>query len=265
MRTIFTILFLLFLLLFLSFIFINLQRKPEDKNAPSIIPPAESAFQETEEQKSARVRMVNEQIIGRGVRDSRVISAMRTVLRHEFVPDNLRGEAYNDYPLPIGEGQTISQPYIVALMTEKLQLNGSERVLEIGTGSGYQAAILSEIVGAENVFTIEIIGPLARRANATLNRLGYGKVHVKNADGYFGWEEYAPFDAVMITAAVDHIPPPLIAQLADGGRLILPLGSTRYYQTLTLVKKEGGEIRTEYITDVRFVPMTGEALRRSGG
>ncbi|OYT39799.1 MAG: protein-L-isoaspartate O-methyltransferase [Candidatus Altiarchaeales archaeon ex4484_43] len=156
--------------------------------------------------------------------------------------------------------QTISQPYIVALMTQGLALEKKDRVLEIGTGSGYQAAVLAEMV--DEVYTIEIVEELAERANKTLRDLGYENVEVKTGDGYFGWEERAPFDAIIVTCATNHIPPPLIEQLNDGGRLILPLGSTKYYQTLTLVEKRNGSLETRYITSVRFVPMTGEALKR---
>lgn len=205
-----------------------------------------------------REEMVEKQILSRGVTDTKTLEAVLTVPRHLFVPEELRDEAYADYPLPIGYGQTISQPYVVALMTSSLHLKGNEKALEIGTGSGYQAAVLAEIV--DNVYTIEIVPELAQRAEATLQDQGYANVIVKNADGYFGWEEHQPFDAIMITAAVDHIPPPLIQQLKEGGRLILPLGNPLYYQTLTLVEKRNGELYTKHITDVQFVPMTGYAL-----
>jgi protein-L-isoaspartate(D-aspartate) O-methyltransferase len=198
--------------------------------------------------------MIKKHIAARDIDDERVIDAMGTIPRQQFVPENVRSNAYADHPLPIGYGQTISQPYIVALMTQELGLKETDRVLEIGTGSGYQAAVLSEI--ANQTYSIEIIEPLAERANQTLKTLGYD-VTVKNADGYWGWEEHAPFDAIMITAAADHIPPPLIAQLAEGGRLIIPLGSIRYHQTLTLVTKKDGKLETRHITGVRFVPMTG--------
>jgi protein-L-isoaspartate(D-aspartate) O-methyltransferase len=183
------------------------------------------------------------------------------VPRHKFVREGDQSIAYADHPLPIAEGQTISQPYVVALMTQALQLKGQEKVLEIGTGSGYQAAILAELV--EEVYTIEIREKLASSAEERLARLGYTNVHVKHADGYFGWEEHAPFDAIMITAAVNHIPPPLIDQLKDGGRLILPLGSTVYYQTMTIIeKKDDGIYATHLPGYYRFVPMTGEAEKR---
>jgi len=211
--------------------------------------------------RAKRMDMVERQIRGRGIRDARVLAAMEKVPRHLLVDRSLRPEAYRDHPLPIGEGQTISQPYVVALMTEELRLSQNDRVLEIGAGSGYQAAILAEIV--KEVFTIEIRKGLAERAAERLKDLGYRNIRVKYADGYFGWQEHAPFDAIIITAAVNHIPPPLLKQLKEGGRLILPLGSTVFYQTLTLVmKKKGGDLSVEQKGEVAFVPMTGEARKR---
>jgi protein-L-isoaspartate(D-aspartate) O-methyltransferase len=208
-----------------------------------------------------RREMVENQIKGRGIRDRRVLAAMEKVYRHLLLDRSLWSRAYADHPLPIGEGQTISQPYVVALMSEELRLSPSDRVLEIGTGSGYQAAILAEMV--KEVFTVEIRKGLAERAAERLKELGYRNVRVKYADGYFGWEEHAPFDAIIITAAVNHIPPPLLKQLKEGGRLILPLGSTVFYQTLTLVtKKKGGDLSVEQKGEVTFVPMTGEARKR---
>lgn len=201
--------------------------------------------------------MIEHDIKGRGIRDKRVLDVMGRIPRHLFVDEYLRGRAYNDYPLPIGEGQTISQPYVVALMTEALKLKSADRVLEIGTGSGYQAAVLADI--AKEVYTIEIRKGLAEKAEKMLKDLGYKNIKVRYADGYFGWEEYAPFDAIIITASANHIPPPLIKQLKEGGRLIIPLGSTVYYQTLTLAKKKKGELELEQITSVAFVPMIGEA------
>jgi protein-L-isoaspartate(D-aspartate) O-methyltransferase len=215
---------------------------------------------EPQRYRDARAMMVERQIASRGVADPLVLKAMRMVPRHLFVPDDLRSSAYNDYPLPIGEGQTISQPYIVAVMTETLQLTGSEKVLEIGTGSGYQAAVLS-LVAAE-VFSIEIKEVLYERSKETLQSLEIENVSTRHGDGYFGWEEEAPFDAIMITAAVDHIPQPLLAQLKDGGQMVLPLGDPFGYtgQMLILVEKHGEETTVWNLGGVRFVPMTGRAL-----
>lgn len=201
--------------------------------------------------------MIQNDIKGRGVKDNKVLDAMARIPRHLFVEERLRERAYADYPLPIGDGQTISQPYVVALMTEALRLKPGDRVLEIGTGSGYQAAVLAEIV--KEVYTIEIRKSLADMAEKRFRELGYKNVKVKYADGYFGWEEYAPFDAIIITASANHIPPPLIRQIKEGGRLILPLGSTVYYQMLTLLTKKKGDLDVEQMGSVAFVPMIGEA------
>jgi protein-L-isoaspartate(D-aspartate) O-methyltransferase len=207
-----------------------------------------------------RKAMVENDIKGRGIKDKKVLDVMGRIPRHLFVDENLREKAYADYPLPIGEGQTISQPYVVALMTEALMLKSTDKVLEIGTGSGYQAAVLAEIV--REVYTIEIRKSLADRAMKTLQNLGYRNIKVKHADGYFGWEEYAPFDAIIITAAANHIPIPLIKQLKEGGRLIIPLGSTVYYQVMTLATKQKGELDVVQMGSVAFVPMIGEALKK---
>jgi protein-L-isoaspartate(D-aspartate) O-methyltransferase len=207
-----------------------------------------------------RQAMVEKDIKGRGIRDQKVLEAMAKVPRHLFVGNLQRWQAYGDHPLPIGEGQTISQPYVVALMTEALKVKPTDRVLEIGTGSGYQAAVLAELVQA--VYSIEIRKPLADLAGKRLRELGYRNAEVKYADGYFGWAEHAPFDAIIITAAANHIPPPLIRQLKEGGRLILPLGSTTFAQTLTLVTKKGGELTVEELGPVAFVPMTGETQKK---
>ena len=218
-------------------------------------------FAQTEyEFKQAREMMVDRQIRQRGVDDTKVLSAMAQVPRHRFVPKELSSKAYADHPLPIGEGQTISQPYIVALMTEWLKLTGKERVLEIGTGSGYQAAILSEV--AKEVYTVEIKEFLHRKSKELLQSLGFDNIQTRHGDGYFGWKEAAPFDGIMITAAVDHIPPPLLKQLKDGGRLILPLGNPFHYQHLCLVTKQGADYQVKQITGVLFVPMTGYAAER---
>ena len=203
-----------------------------------------------------RKEMIEHDITGRGIKDKEVLEAMGKIPRQLFVDKSLMKRAYADHPLPIGEGQTISQPYVVALMTEALQLKPTDKVLEIGTGSGYQAAVLAEIVN--EVYTIEIRKPLADMATKRLEDLGYKNVKVKYADGYFGWKEYAPFDAIIITAAANHIPPPLIKQLNEGGKLILPLGSTLFYQTLTLVTKNKGDLDVQQMGAVSFVPMTGE-------
>ncbi|MCP4582639.1 MAG: protein-L-isoaspartate(D-aspartate) O-methyltransferase [candidate division Zixibacteria bacterium] len=200
-----------------------------------------------------RHKMVDSQIIRRGVKDKHVLEAMKKVPRHKFVPANVTNYAYEDEPLPIGYGQTISQPYIVALMTELLELEQDSRVLEIGTGSGYQAAILAELV--DSVCSIEIICELADRADSTLADLGY-KVDVICGDGYRGWPEKAPFDAIIVTAAPDEIPQPLLDQLAEGGRLVIPVGTLR--QELKLIRKENGKIKEMNVIPVRFVPMTGE-------
>jgi protein-L-isoaspartate(D-aspartate) O-methyltransferase len=207
-----------------------------------------------------RQEMVEKDIRGRGVKDQRVLSAMLSVQRHLFVDEGQQNKAYNDHPLPIGEGQTISQPYVVALMTEAIDLKGNERVLEIGTGSGYQAAILAEIV--KEVFTIEIKKGLHEMVKARLQTLGYSNIQVKHGDGYYGWESHAPFDVIMVTASANHIPPPLLAQLKEGGRLIIPLGSTVFYQNLTLVKKEKGKHSIKELGGVAFVPMTGQAQKK---
>ncbi len=200
--------------------------------------------------------MVEEQLASRDIRDGRVLQAMLRVPRHLFVPPGLQPQAYEDYPLPIGEGQTISQPYIVALMTQCLEIEGGEKVLEVGTGSGYQAAVLAEM-GAR-VFSIEINPVLAERASRCLAELGYKDVLVKAGDGFFGWPEESPFDAIIVTAAPEKVPPALFDQLKDGGRLIIPLGRTNFLQVLTLFTKKGGKPVSREILDVRFVPMTGE-------
>ena len=216
----------------------------------------QQASSESDRYLGKRMKMVERDIEGRGITDEKTLAAMRSVKRHLFVPLSLRYGSYSDHPLPIGEGQTISQPYIVALMTEKLGLKGGEKVLEVGTGSGYQAAVLAEI-GVE-VRTIEIRETLANSARERLKDLGYESVKVRYGDGYFGWAQEGPYDAVIVTAAANHIPPPLLKQLKDGGRLIIPLGSTLYYQTLTFVTKIGEELDVEHVTGVAFVPMVGE-------
>jgi len=215
-----------------------------------------STAPDTEDQAFARAReaMVASQIAARGVRDEPTLRAMRKVPRHLFVPPELRAQAYDDHPLPIGHGQTISQPYIVAFMTEAAGLRGGESVLEIGTGSGYQAAVLSEI--AARVHTIEIVAPLAEASAALLKRLGYASVSVRAGDGYQGWPEAAPFDAILVTAAAPRIPEPLKQQLKDGGRIVLPLGDD--WQELVVVTRKGERFEEKRVLPVRFVPMTGK-------
>jgi protein-L-isoaspartate(D-aspartate) O-methyltransferase len=207
-----------------------------------------------------RLQMVEQDIEKRGVKDALALKAMRKVQRHLFVEQSLWSKAYNDHPLPIGEGQTISQPYVVALMTEALALRGGERVLEVGTGSGYQAAVLAEIV--KEVFTIEVRPELYTKVRERLQKLGYKNIHLKQGDGYLGWPEYAPFDAIIVTASPNHIPPPLLAQLKEGGRLIIPLGSTTFYQNLTLVTKKGGKAEVKELGAVAFVPLVGEGQKK---
>jgi protein-L-isoaspartate(D-aspartate) O-methyltransferase len=200
--------------------------------------------------------MIENDLKARGIDDPTVISAMQDVKRHLFIDKRRQRNAYGDYPLPIGEGQTISQPYIVGLMTQSLQLKSSDRVLEIGTGSGYQAAVLAEIV--KDVYSIEIKEKLAQKAAELLSFLGYTNVTVKAGDGYYGWEEYAPFDAIIVTCAAEKIPPPLIEQLKEGGKIILPLGRKFQIQNLILGIKKGNTIKKEDLIPVRFVPMTGK-------
>lgn len=206
----------------------------------------------------ARRNMIDTQIKERGIKDGRLLEAMFKVKRHLFVPDHLRNSAYGDYPLSIGEGQTISQPYIVAIMTELLNLDGDEKVLEIGTGSGYQAAILAEL--AKEVYTIEILEPLADRSEKVLNDLGYKNIAVRCGDGYIGWKEHAPFDAIIVTCAPGSVPQPLLDQLAEGGRMIIPVGTL--WQELKLFEKLNGRIEATSVIPVRFVPMTGEVSKR---
>jgi protein-L-isoaspartate(D-aspartate) O-methyltransferase len=201
-----------------------------------------------------RKQMVENQIKARGIKDLRVLDAMLKVKRHLFVPSNIRHLAYEDHPLPIGGGQTISQPYIVALMTELLALKGTERVLEIGTGSGYQAAILAELV--KEVYTIEISEPLARQSEGLLKELNYKNIKVKFGDGFLGWPEFSPFEGIIVTCAPEKIPPPLLEQLAESGRLAIPVGI--YWQDLKLVRKIKGRIKEVDIIPVRFVPMLRE-------
>ncbi|NIQ96281.1 MAG: protein-L-isoaspartate(D-aspartate) O-methyltransferase [Desulfuromonadales bacterium] len=204
-----------------------------------------------------RRAMVREQIASRGIDDESTLEAMRAVPRHRFVPAGQARYAYEDRPLPIGHGQTISQPYIVAYMTELARPSPAKKILEVGTGSGYQAAVLAE-AGAE-VYSIEIIPELARSASERLQRLGYDRVRTRQGDGFHGWAQHAPFDAIVVTAAAEFIPPPLLDQLADGGRMIIPVGSPFLVQTLMLVERKGDDLVTRNLLPVRFVP-----LRRGG-
>jgi len=230
-------------------------------------PPAKAAATETgsapiaaaDERAAERERMVQHTIEARGVRDPRVLAAMRRLPRHVFVPAREQARAYSDQPLPIGHDQTISQPYIVAFMSAALELSGDERVLEIGTGSGYQAAVLAEL--AREVYSIEIVAPLAERARATLAANGYAGVHLRTGDGYRGWPEAAPFDAIILTAAPEEVPEPLLDQLALGGRLIAPIGDA--HQELVLYERKPDGLHRQPLMPVRFVPMTGEATGES--
>jgi protein-L-isoaspartate(D-aspartate) O-methyltransferase len=229
---------------------------------PTAVPAAETAVPDeavptADSYASLRQEMVEQGVIGWGITDEVVIEAMGTVPRHEFVPADYLEQAYDNHPLPIGHGQTISQPYIVALMTQMAEVEAGDKVLEVGTGSGYQAAVLAEVV--DQVYSVEIIGALAERAEEELARLGYDNVTVRQADGYFGWPEEAPFDAIVVTAAPDHVPQPLVEQLKIGGHMIIPVGPVGGFQTLwrvTRVSEE--EVRTEDLGGVRFVPLTRE-------
>jgi protein-L-isoaspartate(D-aspartate) O-methyltransferase len=219
-----------------------------------------SAGQQADRFAAERQQMVDRQIAGRGVRDAAVLAAMGAVPRHLFVLPGTEDEAYEDRPLPIGYGQTISQPYIVALMTELARVKPADRVLEIGTGSGYQTAVLSRL--AATVHTIEIVEPLAERARTVLAALGYRNVMVRAGDGYVGWPDAAPFDAIVVTAAPDHVPPALVEQLKRGGRLVIPVGGVQDVQALRLIEKDAaGTVHARDVTEVRFVPL----VRRKEG
>ena len=209
----------------------------------------------------SREAMVRNQLVAGGIRNPEVLQAMTDVPRHEFVPSALRPYAYADGPLPIGHGQTISQPFIVAYMTQALELTKQESVLEVGTGSGYQAAILGKL--AKQVYSIEIVPPLAESAKGVLSKLGFENVHVRLGDGYLGWPEKAPFDAIIVTCAPDHVPEPLISQLKEGGRLVIPVGEAGGVQQLVLLRKRNGQISKDKMLDVRFVPMTGKMTNGS--
>lgn len=232
---------------------------PSPSETPSFPIPSsvDRDFADSDEMRRQRDQLVDSYVAPR-VTDAQVIAAMRAVPRHSFVPTQWLGAAYSDHPLPIGHGQTISQPSLVAMMTELLRLDDGDRVLEIGTGSGYQAAILGELT--PEVYSVEIIPELAGVARVVLDRLGYGDVRIDRRDGYFGWEEHAPYDAIIVTAAPDHLPPPLVAQLdPDGGRLVIPIGPVGDVQVLWLVTRQGNEVVMERVLEVRFVPLTREA------
>jgi len=222
--------------------------------------PLQSGQAEYESFALARRAMVADQLETRDIRDKRVLTAMGRVPRHLFVDLESRGQAYEDYPLPIGEGQTISQPYIVALMTQCLELKGGETVLEIGTGSGYQAAVLSLL--AARVYSIEINAKLADEAAGLLKKIGYANVEVRSGDGFFGWPDQSPFDGIIVTCAARRVPQPLLDQLREGGRLVIPVGETNAIQRLLRLRKVKGQIREEEITLVRFVPMLGEDKKK---
>ncbi|HEY1436861.1 MAG TPA: protein-L-isoaspartate(D-aspartate) O-methyltransferase [Casimicrobiaceae bacterium] len=228
-----------------------LQGEASQKNA------RRPALDEDRRLRDDRAAMVRTQIASRGIRNDAVLATMARVPRHEFVPTEELRWAYEDGPLPIGHGQTISQPYIVAYMTEILRVEPNDRVLEVGTGSGYQAAILAEL--AKEIVSIEIIKPLAQSAAKRLERLGYRNITVLDGDGYFGWESAAPYDAIVVTAAATHVPPPLVAQLKPGGRMAIPVGDTAWTQNLLLIEKDKeGKLTTRNLIPVRFVPLTRE-------
>ncbi|MBD3184893.1 protein-L-isoaspartate(D-aspartate) O-methyltransferase [Candidatus Poribacteria bacterium] len=197
--------------------------------------------------------MVEKQLIGRDITDPRVLEAMGKIPRHWFVGDSYQNMAYTDQPLPIGQGQTISQPYMVALMTELLALEGTEKVLEIGTGSGYQTAVLAEL--AEEVYTVEIVEPLAKKAREILEKIGYDNIKFKIGNGYYGWKEYAPYDLIIVTCGPEEVPDPLLEQMAEDGKLVIPVGSV--YQTLTIYEKKNDRLKKKHSIACRFVPMTG--------
>jgi len=221
-----------------------------------VLPGALIAANRDESREEDRNRMVDTQLAGRDIDDPATLSALRKVPRHLFVPERVRNSAYSDSPLPIGHGQTISQPYIVAYMTQVAQINRDTKVLEIGTGSGYQAAVAAEL--SEHVYSIEIVPALAESAAATLRESGYDRVKLRSGDGYHGWPEAAPFDVIIVTAAAGTIPPPLVAQLAEGGRMIIPVGPQFGAQNLVLVTKQNGKVRTRTLMPVQFVPFTRE-------
>jgi len=255
-------LFRYFLLTFLaSLLFVSgcTPQEVEPPTQPVIIDEADVETDQTDEFIEARMRLVNHAVRAQNLEDEDVIQALAAVPRHRFVPQDIMDRAYLDTALPIGYGQTISQPSLVALMTELLDLEQGDKVLEIGTGSGYQAAILAEL-GYVDVYSIEIVPELYARGTAVLRELGYTNVKTMEADGYYGWDEYAPFDAIIVTAAPDHLPAPLADQLAEGGVMVIPIGPQGFTQTLWKFVKEGGELTAYNMGYVRFVPFLGEGV-----
>ncbi len=258
----------LFCLLTFSLLLIACASAPARTPVASLVVETAAAEKETEvfAEQAFRQELDNlvDEIMSQGVQNADVLRAMRTTPRHRFVPDEYRDQAYANHPLPIGYGQTISQPYIVAWMTELLDLKPGEKVLEIGTGSGYQAAVLAEM-GYVEVYSIEIVPELAESAATRLQDLGYTDVHVRQGDGYYGWPEYAPFDAIIVTAAPDHLPAPLAAQLAMGGRIVIPIGPPGWYQSLWKFVNENGELKAYNLGGVAFVPFTGPGVEGHRG
>lgn len=250
------------LLIFMMILLVSSGCAPQEVEAPTqpvIVEEVETDTDRTDAYIEARMRLVNHAVSAQNLEDKDVIQALAAVPRHRFVPEEIMDRAYQDTALPIGYGQTISQPSLVALMTELLDLEPGDKVLEIGTGSGYQAAILAEL-GYVDVYSIEIVPELYERGTAVLNELGYTNVKTMEGDGYYGWEEYAPFDAIIVTAAPDHLPAPLADQLAEGGVMVIPIGPQGFTQTLWRFVKEGGELTAYNMGYVRFVPFLGEGV-----
>ena len=244
----------------LSFLLVTCSKPPGETITPTLT--ADTPTPEVDPYHEARQQLVDE-IEAQGVQDPEILRVMATVPRHEFVPREYLDQAYDNHPLPIGYGQTISQPYIVAWMTELLELQPGEKVLEIGTGSGYQAAVLAELREVD-VYSIEIVPELAESAGKRLQELGYTNIHTKQGDGYYGWEEYAPFDAIIVTAAPDHVPAPLVDQLSEKGRLVIPIGPQGWVQSLWKFVMESGELKGYNLGGVQFVPFTGSGIQSSG-
>lgn len=228
------------------------EKKKMDSSKSHII---KNGMKHFEDRYSERKHMVDSQLRYREISDTRALLAMEEVPRHFFIPNSGQKDAYGDHPVPIGEGQTISQPFMVAIMTQCLELKTTDRALEIGTGSGYQAGVLAEL--CKEVYTIEIVEPLGKRAEVTLKELGYENVKVKIGDGFEGWKEHAPYDGIIVTCACEEIPQPLIDQLAEGGRLVIPVGEYNAYQTLKVLTKKGKDLNSKDVLDCRFVPLTG--------